>query len=70
MQSKGTQVDSSDLYTGSNSGSFGNYRATKLKKKSSEENKVKRASFVPAYELIIGAINKEIEDVKISSFTS
>lgn len=68
MQSKGTPVDSSDLYTGSNSGSFGNYRATKLKKKASEEKQVKKGKLVPAYELIIGAINKEIEDVKNIEF--
>ena len=68
MQSKGTQVDSSDLYTGANSGSFGNYRATKLKQKASEDKEQKKGKLIPAYELIIGAIDKEIADVKSIEF--
>ena len=63
MQLKGTQVDSSDLHTGANSGSFGNYRATKLKQKASEDKEQKKGKLIPAYELIIGAIDKEIADV-------
>ena len=53
----------SDLYTGSNSGSFGNYRTSQrdaiVAKK--RENK---AQLTPAYHIVKEAIDKEIAKVK------
>jgi hypothetical protein len=54
----------SDLYTGSNSGSFKNYRATKLKKELAEDKIVKQSKLTPAYELIHEQIEREISKVQ------
>lgn len=54
----------SDLYTGSNSGSFKNYRAKKLKKELSEEKERKQIQLTPAYELIHEQIDREISKVQ------
>ena len=43
-------------------------RATKLKQKASEDKEQKKGKLIPAYELIIGAIDKEIADVKNIEF--
>lgn len=58
----------SDLYTGANSGSFRNYRATKLKKKVSEDKELKKGKLTPAYELIHEAIDREIKKVQSVEF--
>lgn len=58
----------SDLYTGANSGSFNNYRATKLKKELAEEKEVKRGKLTPAYELIHEALSREIDKVQSIEF--
>ena len=54
----------SDLYTGSNSGSFQNYRAKKLKKQLSDEKERKQIQLTPAYELIHEQIEREISKVQ------
>lgn len=54
----------SDMYTGSNSGSFNNYRATKLKKELAEDKERKKAQLTPAYQIVHELVEKEIANVQ------
>lgn len=65
----------SDLYTGVNSGSFGNYRATKQREEIVKEKREKKSLIFPAHEVINEFIDKEIANVSslesllVDSFT-
>lgn len=57
----------SDLYTGTNSGSFGNAR-TEQRLNVVNDKREKRSQLIPAYELVVEFIDKEI--AKTSSLES
>lgn len=56
-------MNSSDLYTGTNSGSFGNYAAKKQKTALKATKEAVKSKFLPAYELVIADIDSEIARV-------
>jgi hypothetical protein len=57
-----------DLYTGSNSGSFGNYKAAEQREELVKEKREKKSQLIPAYELVQELIEKEVANVKDVSF--
>lgn len=56
-------MNSSDLYTGANSGSFGNYAAKKQKTALKASKEAIKSKFLPAYELVIADIDAEMARV-------